>query len=390
MNINYRKLSVFNKGAILGLAFLVFSTYYYYYILGFVQDENQSNAIAQISKLLSLILFIIAFFRFDSIGGKFKSLHLIFVFFLGASLLFFLSKLIFIKSGNVFFLNTVIAFLPFFFFVPVNDRRRIDYFMKLGARILLLQIFLDIFIYFQGLSLWENKAFIGGLGNPSSFGIVCNIFLAYKLFLVKNKTRWIYIIFLPFAIVMTNSLFSIICLILLIMYSSWKKNKFIFVVLFAIGFIVLIQFKELILSKHALYKIESLIAFFLGGNSDSASVGQRVEIHINYFANLKESPLIVGLIGAQNCFYCPYDSQFLTYAESFGLFITSVFIIFSFGCIYLARNAAYDERTFYTFVFSMFFLFYFVNRILDYHPIPFILGLMLLMLMQANKKGRVI
>ena len=103
--------------------------------------------------------------------------------------------------------------------------------------------FLILFFYLSGSSLWYNKAFIGGVGNPSSYGFLLIYILKLRVMKSKNKRfRFIVRLLMFLSILLSQALMpllvftfiqftklnvKIIFLVLIILFFYWFSNRFI-------------------------------------------------------------------------------------------------------------------------------------------------------------------
>jgi hypothetical protein len=271
----------------------------------------------------------------------------------------------------------IISCLPFLLFDLNKSLKFHHAFFKALVIVLLIQIALDFYILFSGLSLWENKAFIGGVGNANSFGFICNLAISYLLYCKRLDAKYIACIsLLSLGVLFTSSLMSVLFMMLNYLAYSLKRNL-LFTILVCIMFVLsIVLFYEYFMSDHLKFKIESLMSLLSGeGGNQSRSVSLRVHIYSIFFDNLTNNFLYLLLFGYQNYSYYIADSQFLTYFGSFGLLWSFVFFAFLFTTLCRARFVLKNE--FLTMVMLQFILYFIVNRILDYYPIPLILFLVI-------------
>ena len=182
---------------------------------------------------------------------------------------------------------------------------------------------IDLIAIFTGNNLWENKAFIGGIGNPSSYGII----LIYLILINKN-------IFSPFKQSIVNFLLIISVLftqammpiLILSLFSFIIFNKrFLFIVLaflMIIGFFYLTPFLDRIgfNDLHFLNKIFGLTQF--GLSADMASVTYRLEYWID-INRLFDNPFRFLFGHVNGVTYNAGDGQYVGYLTSFGVPINS-------------------------------------------------------------------
>ena len=163
---------------------------------------------------------------------------------------------------------------------------------EFGMWILVFQTLLDFWIVKNGYNLWNNKIFVGGFGNPSSFGISCNIFLVYLIFIRKKNSLSLFgILILSVGIIYSNSMLSYLLFLILsitsiIYYFSWIG----LIILFPIGWIY-VTLESYVEISHLSYKLSSLMKLFEGSTLSyeilSSSVSNRIFIYERFLHQLK-------------------------------------------------------------------------------------------------------
>ena len=121
---------------------------------------------------------------------------------------------------------------------------------------------------------------------------------------------------------------------------------------------------------HWKLKLEALL-FFLNSSDtlgSSASILTRIDFLEDFFT-LFENPKSFLIGNINNSFYNSGDSQYVTYATSFGVIL---FLIFLYYIIKLMRDS-YKTKYFNFFIALTLILV--TNRILDYWPIPVLIYL---------------
>lgn len=391
-------LKPFDKGVIFFSAFLVLCNYYYLYFVEFYQGAAGRGWFFSILKLLGVFLVAASLLRISPRWGE-RKLWFLMLFFIGAFALFFLKGFLG-RFDDKMFLNAFLCIVPFLIFRLKQGRESVLFFFECCLLILIFQVILDQLIFWSGNSLWENRAFVGGLGNPSSFGLLCNVLLCYVLFERRAAFSSAFFAFvLAYGVCRSNSLVALISFVVVLVFCflecrSLKRFAFVLAIF---SFSVYLGGQA-----HLFYKIDSLVnlAFEeMGGlvgeevgglvneaARGSVSISTRVHIHYEYFDNLLSKPVEAVFYGFTKKAYMAYDSQLLTYLSSFGLLFSLLFFLsFSsvlFGCL---PNGS-DSFVFVAlFIFGLTFL---TNRILDYYPMPILFALLIVLASDDCSRGR--
>lgn len=161
-----RPVSRFARVGLFFSAILILCNYYYFYFVGFDQGKITGGGGFWFLKFAGLFAFYSLIFS-PALKLKYGLGELILALFFFFSILLFFFKLMLFGEEDLLFLNLVMCALPFLFF-HLRNFERVLYFLSACLLILVFQVFIDICIYLGGYSLWENRAFIGGVGNPSS------------------------------------------------------------------------------------------------------------------------------------------------------------------------------------------------------------------------------
>jgi hypothetical protein len=357
-------------------ALLILSNYYYFYFYSFNEGNVEGGGGFALLKIVALFLFyflILSPFLKKSFGVE----TILFILFLLFSICTLFLKRAVWESGDLKYLNTVICAAPFFVLRMNKDFKRIFFFLDMCVVILVGQVFIDIVVFLCDYSLWRNKAFVGGLGNPSCFGFICNLLISYILFYKRATLFTVFsLCVLSFAVVMTNSMLSVFMLV--VIFFLWGAVRGICYLLSCavVGAALAVVGHTNLLVKHLIYKISSLYGLFAGATGDfSSSVLLRVDIHHLFFEQLSENFFGVLFFGYPDRYYYFADSQFLTYFGSFGIMASLLF----FGAMVLSGLTAYSLRSrfglFSMVAIAMFMLTFCFNRILDYYPVALFLFL---------------
>lgn len=382
-------LKSFDKKVIFFSAVFILCNYYYLYFVDFYQGAAGGGWFFSILKLLGIFLVAASLLKMSPRWGE-KELWFLMLFFISAFALFFL-KGFWGGFDDGMFLNAFLCIVPFLMFRLRQGREAVVFFFECCLLILIFQVFLEQFIYWSGNSLWENRAFVGGLGNPSSFGLLCNVLLCYVLF--ERRAAFLSAFFafvLAYGVCRSNSLLALISFILVLVfyfleYRSLKRFAFVLAVF---SFSVYLGGQA-----HLFYKLDSFVDLAFEGVDGlvdeevgglvneavggSVSISTRVHIHYEYLDNFLSRPVEAVFYGFTKKAYMAYDSQLLTYLSSFGLLFSLLFFL-SFSLV-LFRCLPNGSGRFVFVALFIFGLAFLTNRILDYYPMPIFFALLMVL-----------
>ena len=347
------------------LVFLIFSVYYVFWILPFNEGvvlDNDSRLYVNLLKLL-LVIFLLALIIESRVSFKVDN-FLVFLFFSIYPTLFFITKTYF-GVNDLFYFN-YLAFTPL---LLASEKLIIDI-VSAVPRILAFQVVLDIFILLiNGHTLWLNNAIVGGMGNPSTFGVACCIGIIFLYFGNNSrKTNNIFFFILALGAVLSQSLLALILIIFLtLVLFRLRLSIFIFVfVIFALSILL-----DGVLS-HNLQKLNALLNTGVTTQSGSASVSLRILWFIEHIERFKadEISILIGDIGAIG--YISGDNQFLGIFSLGGIFLIIPFLIYN-TIIFnpLKENSFFDRKLVFCLL-IIYFTFFLFNRALEYFPFSLI------------------
>lgn len=358
---------------------LAFSTYYFQYFQSFSQGVVEERSIAiYVTKVFSMLFFILAFFSSRVKFNYFDFQFLIFTF--GAATSYLIAGIL-CGFNDILFLNFLIFSFCYPFLIYENVEKKIYFSYEIICVVIFIQTIGDVLLSVLGVMLWDGGLYIGGLGNPTSFAFVTVFCLTYITFgktSFSNTYKVLLGIIYIFSVIMTKALFPILLalaiLLVAIVKIESKKRKIFFIcsVFFAVVlFITLIDFKGGLLSN----KLNSLL-YYVGLSDihkESRSVSLRVE-NINMAIDfLRELGLQWGFGHYQGLTYYPVDSQYISILLSFGFFLFFYFLVFNFTALLRILNKTrIDNRAFIFFGFLLCNFMFVNNRILDYFPLGFI------------------
>ena len=380
---------------------ILFSTYYYLYFFSFDQGISSASGSIRLSIFfLGVLLFVLTFFKFQN-RVIISPVAFALLLFIILSMIIFLLKVMFfdgLSGNNILFSAFGILFVLFEYRLA-NHEERTQQFMEMSLWILMIQIIIDICLRYNGIKLWDDGSYVGGLGNPSSFALFNIVNVAYLLFL--RKITIITMIGIPlifFAILKTESLFGIIALIIVVVYYFYQiiNVRHVYTKLSFVCFILITVFSLLSVyfaldvffsNSHLFYKIDSLLNALFGGHkilSNSASISIRSDNYSNAWNYLNANVFDMLLYG-NRFIYTSVDSQLLTYLYSYGiltsfLFLTTILMMLSDKMYGFSSQ----YKNFIKIILVIFCLMFLSNRIIDYYPILVVYLVLISSMLRGN------
>lgn len=379
-----------------GLGFLSCSIYIIFYL----NIPNRNIII----NLLKAIIFVMPFCYMILLKVKKPPQEVMILFILYMFMLISFLTGVILEKGvfrDIFFANTIFCIGYLFTNCQSFSVMRDSLFLGIILSLILGGI-LDLNAYIGGYSIWEEMSFVGGLGNPSSYGLLCNLSIAWLLFSnfsinrISITPKFSLVILLSFLSIMSFSLFATFNLILVFMFfisqSPFRvtaKVFLIFILLVAVIFLMTeISLPDVQpIFQFLLHKLMGFADFlgFVDYETDAASVSVRLGVHERaaYIFNDQWVSMLLG-----HPYFISYDkndSQILTYALSFGIPLMIIFMLLNLRFLYLAFHM---REKFYFVFFTSFFLIFATNRILDYFPIALIYFLMVVAMTNSFKVKR--
>lgn len=359
----------------IGLA-LSLCVYYLNYTVAFNEGEIEAtNPLTMVVRLLSIGLISASLMPFKRRYDKSSALILLYII---AAVSYFLSVVGSGTANDTLFINTLIQ-LPVLIALSATAYH-IDYYrwFKLIGLVLALQVIGDMIIGFKGDALWLSGAFIGGVGNPSSFGFLCCLLVAFYLLHPKiGKARWLFVFVLSFGVIRSDSLFSVLGLMIVLVY--WilqRKKRFILSLLVISTSIIGIKVSgvdtadgKLAFIEHKIYAASAFVGLMNYNIQSSQSVSLRIKIHYETIKAIANEPLRLFYGHLEGKAYWPMDSQILTYLGSFGVLILVIFLALHISWIRSAFLKKTLDQGFTFIALVLFGLIFLTNRILDYFPI---------------------
>lgn len=301
---------------------------------------------------------------------------LLLVFYTIAALSFLFAVGMWGELNDLLFVNTL-AQLPVLWAV-CQTRWRVDHarWLRFIGNCLLLQAAVDLLVFIEGRSLWLSEAFVGGFGNPSSFGLSCVVLSVFFLFHPgAGSYRLPKAMVLALAAIMSKSLFAALSAsVVFAFWAAHDRRRLLVgaVAVAALGTGITWWASRLEQEVFLLHKLSAAIAFvgLIDYDVDtSATVAVRSEMHARTFAAIAADPgsFLSGHLEGRA--YWPIDSQVLTYLGSFGIVLLTVFAALHLIWMRSAFRRRKFDGKFSLVALGVFGFIFFTNRILDYFPV---------------------
>ena len=355
---------------------LALCVYYRHYGRDFTEGELDASPLTLVGRLVAVVVLVLALrpirLRVDSAFALTATYCVALVSFLAV-------WTVNGSTNDTFFLNTAMQ-LPVL--LALNGTRlRIDYarWFRFISRFVVLQAIIDIVIVSTGSALWFSGAFIGGVGNPSSFGLICALMCAFCLLHPDaRRGRRVVGAALAAAAIMTKSLFAVLAVAFITVVwasRSWRR-------LVAVGIIgccasISIYYFALGAAdnddpgfiENKILAAGTLLGFVSYDVNSSGSVAGRLEIHQRTYNAVRDEPLRLIVGHLQGKVYWPMDSQVLTYLGSFGIAMLVAFLLIHALWVRRAWLNADNDGGFSLVALILFTVVFLTNRILDYFPV---------------------
>lgn len=386
------QLTAFVRIKLIAFAVLAFSVYYLLYFYSFSQGMSiDSGTEINTIKVLSILCLVGAFFTCRIRLSSFDLLYLLFV---------VLSAVSYVISGIVYgfndtlFLNYLVFSLCYPFLVSKEAEQKIFFSYKVICFIVMVQVFIDMFLNLVQVTLWDGGLYVGGLGNPTSFGFVCTFCLAYVNLGsagFSERAKILLTIIYMFAVLNTGALSPIFLSVVILIVTFLKKGNFLrkfILVSLALGSLLFFLFIAKIEGGFLVNKVNALLYYI--GLSDfeagSISVSVRAENMSLAIRFLQDAGTQLFFGHYQGLTYYPIDSQYITLLLSFGLVVFLYFIFFNLIAVCkIGLNKKYEKRGFIFLGLLLFFLIFINNRVLDYFPLGYIFVSLIALTSRGNE-----
>jgi hypothetical protein len=374
-----------NKRLIQCSVLVLFGLYYALYFLPFNNGQMSGDySLLFLSlKLLGLLLLVIG------LGPHFEIRPWSLVLLLGYTASFAILSLRWLSEWTLedtLFANLYLQ-LPLLLFIvkgASNDGTKI--FCKALAIFMVFQVLLEIMFGVAGMSLWTEYRSAGGVGNPTSFGLLCVISTIYLLHVGRLKPEKVAAIaVLEWGVLLSGSLaaylsmYAIFVLGAALQFHRWKTYLTLLVAASINEYLfdtVRTSFAGINFG-HTENKLSALISAsqttLLSTNTSTAvnslSISERINQHL-FFIETALSDWSLALFGGLERYtYWVADSQYLTYFASYGMLFGLFFAGFN---LYALKRALELKAIDNGFSFSSLFflnLAFLTSRVLDYFPI---------------------
>lgn len=329
--------------------------------------EGSVNTDGSVKVLLKIVSILIICMMFKQRMFYLKSNYLLITFFV-TYFVIVVVRFPFYESRDIMFLNTFIALPLLMGYGPSTDEdfKRFD---RILLWMLLFWVFIDSFMLITGNSIWSNKAYIGGIGNPSSYGFLLIYIFEVAIFEIKNKRLRFFSRLLIFVLILLSQAVMPILVFILLQFIKLNK-KIIFLTLIILFFIgnQIDLFLEFLPDEHYKFKIMALVEFLKTFDASNTTLSISTRLEFFEGVRLLKSDVLMFFFGNVNdTFYNSGDSQYVTYLTSFGVPLFLLFILALFELYVKARTTSLK---YFIIAFS---LILFTNRILDYWPVPIII-----------------
>jgi hypothetical protein len=380
-NLSIKKLELSNILIFISLL-LIFSLLYQVYFYGFESGNIEGGEINRfVVKVSSTLLLLVQLRKYMSVKATFCNLKV------KAPIYFICINYIvlapLLEGTYIQVLNSILM-LPILFIDWSTERARSLYFKIFSfiSIIIAIQLIIEPFLR-ANYRIWENGAFIGGVGNPNSFGVMLILSgIFFIIFFSRSYIKYIGLL-LILSTIFTGSLASVVASAILLFVILTKFNNkgllICMILIITVPIIYLGSYMEDIASLvHLLGKSQSLLeALLFEGNQGSESISLRAEYTMNGLNMLIEYP--VSIIFGHPNFLPMYngDGLVISFLVTFGLPFTLYFICVNFYLLAKSFKSKNASVLFSSLGLMVFLIFFISNRILDYWPmsLPYFLFL---------------
>jgi hypothetical protein len=250
--------------------------------------------------------------------------------------------------------------------------------LRFVGLVLALQTAGDAVVWLLDASLWISAAFVGGVGNPSSFGLLCSVLYAFVLFHPQaGRYRWLPALVLCVGALLSMALFAVLAVVVLTLVwlsGGWRRVALACVTLpiAALSALTLVFGEDdgdVGFIEHKLSALGALVGLVDYDVESSASVSLRLDMHRDTLAAIQSEPLRLLWGHLQGQAYWPMDSQVLTYLGSFGAPMLVAFLLLHAGWLFAAWRLRARDGGFAFGSLLLVGLIFLTNRILDYFPV---------------------
>ncbi len=352
---------------------------------GTSQGFQEGGLLRNSIKFLGIALFFVAYPRIDLSLIKENKLMLLVIAYFFFSYFFFLGWNI---SADKQLINFFLCSLLFIGFGLGKEQIWIDSIFKTLPYVYLLSLVIEVYVFANEFSIFDNLGFVGSVGNPSSFGFLSCLVFYYSVIYFESSKRIFFSLVSFIGLVMSGSMapalaFFILGLSFFILTGRFTLFAFYFcLIIFGFSTLLLI-YQDSDIFLHQLSKLIGLLSFLSGEEANAGSIDARVEIFSDLITGLQN--IYVLLFGHLNGLaYIPRDSFIAGMSLSFGVpatlfFLFSVLKINAFDWEGDTKLVKFSSLGLIGFLFMMI-----PNRILDYWPLPLIFVIMIIVMVRRN------
>lgn len=359
---------------------VMLSVLYQFHFLEFNEGEvTGGGAVRMLLKVLAVCLLLLASLRVLS----FRVLHLnlllkLPLFFVCGTIFLVMPYLnqAYLQAVNLFF------FLPIFFF-DWNKDGADSFYRRIWGQVIVivsLQLLFEPVLRLFLPALWENGAYVGGMGNPNVFGafLVCAGLACMYLY---PRYRSLGLLLL-LSTALTGSLvsaligFGFMGFFVVKIFLSSLRRMIIFLSGGALAVTLLLNvdfIRHSVAVQHVMGKFKGLLNLLSGeAQIGTASVSGRIEYFTNGVALLRESPLGVLFGHPEMIPMYNGDGLWTSFFVSYGVPATLLFLLSNLYLILRGMKSSEPNAVFSAFVLAALNFFFVTNRILDYWPTGFL------------------
>lgn len=356
----------------------IFSIYYLYYSTDFKDGEvDNVPAYIAIAKLAAFALFMLCLMPF-CVSSRYQDDMLLVPLLALCGISYGAALMAGFDNPTALFLNALI-FLPVLFSARMDETGIMAAF-SLIKNIIVVQCLVGFVLRYLGFDLWTGGAVSGGVGNPSSFGLLCCISYLYIDTFVEHRREEIpEKIILALGALATNSVFSLLTMACIILLVEGKNKRLGFLAMcflpaLAVAGYLILQAEAEGKPSFLVHKILAVLNFvgLVDYEVTAGITGGRIADHLNLLQGFVDEPssMLWGHMGSS--VYRAADSQYVSYLASFGIPLTLLFVLINLKVYASALQNRKAEGLFLRGCLLIFLFNFFVNRILDYFPMTFV------------------
>lgn len=349
---------IFLLGVLASLT-LLYSNFYF----GVQQGEVLGGGAFRLTFKILIFMLLIHFMVLNFVVTQYRLLILFFFTYISIKNIISISYV----DGELMQIYNYLFFTPILFTKLSNNLLRDTYYLLVIVTCVML-----IYEFFNPLAAFINGGFVGGVGNPSSFGflLIISSVIIRKRFLTSTLLR--------VGTILTGAGMAV--LVAGLMQLRYMFNSYGYFIISSSFLCVVILFFDIEISifgfaaDHAIQKISALTS---GNYADIYSLKNRIEYHIYgwelFTTNIVH--VLIGSIGEPVIF--TGDGYYIALLASYGIvgFILFVFMIFGTRFYSVSRNFNVGSSRYIIIIFLFSFI---TNRLIDYWPMALIFLLALI------------